>query len=295
MTCKQKDTRGGHATPDQDPPATRPSMRVVLYCLMVAVGLGLLLLPLVKQWWGAWEAGRGINVAVDTYDYMNDEERVAVRKEAARYNQALAGSGSLADCLPYENQLSFGGSEMIAYLSVPKCSIRLPVYHGTEDNALAAGVGHLMGTSLPVGGESTHCVLTAHTGMPNRRMFDDIHLLQEGDTFVLWVLGMPLTYRVVSSEVVLPEQTESLAIVPHMDLVTLVTCTPPNVNSHRLLVHAERCPYEPDADVMPDAAVYVNGRTAPLLVALFALLLLAIVMRRHRHQTYPNEKHKIAR
>lgn len=250
--------------------------------LVIALGLFLLVRPIALQWIEAWKASKGIDSIVSTYDEMGDPERKALREEARRYNAALFLGTGLSERLPYEQQLAYRGSEMIAYISVPKCSIKLPVYHGTEEKSLMAGVGHLRGTSLPAGGESSHCFLTAHTGMPGRRMFDDINLLKKGDHFVIWVLGEALAYSVDNSEVVLPDDTSSVEIKRGLDLCTLVTCTPYGVNSHRLLVHAHRVPYEEGEEVMPSAAVYINGRTLPLLIALLfvLLLLMGLIWRR---------------
>lgn len=261
----------------------------ILPWLVIVAGLVLLVRPVARQWVEAWRASRGIDAIVSTYDEMGDPERAALREEARRYNAALFSGEGLGECLPYEEQLVYRGSEMIAYISIPKCSIRLPIYHGTEEKSLMAGVGHLRGTSLPAGGESSHCVLTAHTGMPGRRMFDDIHLLKEADRFVVWVLGEALAYEVDSSEVVLPDDTSSIVVHEGKDLCTLVTCTPYGVNSHRLLVHAHRVPYEEGEEGMADLSVYVNGRTLPLLIALLFVLLLAAGLiwrrvRRHRRQ-----------
>lgn len=220
-----------------------------------------------------WLAGfPGIDAVESTYDAMNSLERKALREEARAYNDVLSGDGNFDGRLPYEEQLSFSGSEMMAYIYIPKCSVKLPIYHGTEGKMLMAGVGRLRGTSLPVGGSSTHCVLTAHTGMPGRIMFDDIHLLKSGDQFVIWVLGEPLVYEVTGSEVVLPDEVSSLGVVRGEDLCTLITCTPYGVNSHRLLVHARRCAYVAE-DEVPDIAAYVNMRTLPLIAALCALVI----------------------
>lgn len=261
----------------------RTRRRIVVLRLTLAFGLLVLALPVASQWWEAWRASQGIDVAVSTYGEMAGPEVDMLRKEAHAYNDALARNESMRDRLPYEEQLSWHGSEMIAYLSIPKCSVRLPVYHGTGEKVLMAGVGHLQGTSLPVGGKSSHCVLTAHSGMASRRMFDDIDLLEVGDQYVIWVLGERLAYRVIGSEVVLPEDTSSIAVQEGRDLCTLVTCRPFGVNTHRLLVHAERCPYESDDDEVPDVAVYINGRTMPLILAIVVVVGLAVSVARRRN------------
>lgn len=256
----------------------RSRLSTILPYLVLLGGLMVLMWPVINSWIEAWQAEEHIGELVATYDEMSDPERAALRAEARRYNEALAIGADLNDQMAYEHQLSFQGSEMIAYVAIPKCSIRLPVYHGTEDRVLMAGVGHLKNTSLPAGGQSSHCVLTAHTGMPGRRMFDDIHLLELGDEFVVWVLGEPLAYRVYATEVVLPDKVDSLRIQEGRDLCTLITCTPYGVNSHRLLVHAERCAYDEGAEGVPDINVYINNRTLPLLIAAAAILALGVFL-----------------
>lgn len=168
-------------------------------------------------------------------------------------------------------------------LVIPKIKVAVPVYHGTGEEALQRGAGHLEATSLPVGGESTHAVLAGHNGLPSARMFDDLHELEIGDYFVMEVLGEDHAYRVTSIETVFPEETDSLIVQEGKDLMTLITCTPYGINTHRLLVHAERCPL-PDAwragdkdaaqDVVPPVSSFLMPLTL-LGVALGAGILIA--------------------
>lgn len=194
------------------------------------------------------------------------------------FRYCLAGedleTGGLA---PYAEQLSFPKPDMIAHLVVPKLSLDLPIYHGTEENTLMIGVGHLEGTALPVGTSGGRCVLAGHSGMPNARMFDDIHLLEKGDRFVVWTLGTPLAYEVCDIQVVTPEHSELLLSEEGEDLVTLVTCTPYRVNTHRLLVTGRRCEYVEHEEVVPPVEVYVNKRTGPLLIGLGLVVLVAVI------------------
>ena len=165
---------------------------------------------------------------------------------------------------------------MMAWVEIPAIAVREPIYHGTDDATLSAGVGHVEGTSLPVGGISSNCVLSAHSGVPTARMFDDLHKLEAGDTFTLWALGKPCSYRVTGSKVVLPDQTDDLLIEEGHDKATLVTCTPYGINSHRLLVFGERCEYVPTPDV--PASAYFNGRTWPLIAGLVAVVAAMVVI-----------------
>lgn len=166
---------------------------------------------------------------------------------------------------------------MISHIEIPQIHVKLPIYHGTEENALMAGAGHWERSSLPVGGETTRCVLMAHTGMRNTRMFDDLHRLAIGDRFVIRTLGDPYAYEVFSIETVEPDEVPGrIGLEEGRDLVTLITCTPHGVNTHRLLVHAERCAYADDiGDVGLDA--YVNDRNLPLMLAGALALCLAVV------------------
>ena len=170
---------------------------------------------------------------------------------------------------------------MMAWLEVPKIASRLPIYHGTGNAALMAGVGHCDWSALPVGGIGNRCVLTAHSGMQDMRMFDDIRGLGIGDVFVIWTLNEPYAYRVCEIEVILPEEVDRLAAEEGRDLCTLFTCTPYGINSHRLLVTGERCGYEPSMSDDAGLPAWVNGRTIPLLIAialLIALLLLLLLL-----------------
>ena len=187
-----------------------------------------------------------------------------IRKAAQAYNQAMipgpSGSGYSQEALSaasedYVNQLNVTGNGIMGYLSIPKIAVSLPVYHGTESATLDRGLGHLLGSSLPVGGESTHTILTGHSGMASQKMFTDLEQLEVGDVFYLDVLGETLAYQVDQIQTVLPHDTASLEIVPGEDLCTLVTCTPTGVNTHRLLVRGCRIPYEKAVEVQEVAEI----------------------------------------
>ena len=254
-------------------------VRVLPY-VGVIVAIAILAAPYLADRIAAWRASSNISTLSSTVDVMSPAEKQRLLDQAHRYNARLAGEESAGDVgealLPYEEQLSADATTtMMGWVDIPGIEVRLPVYHGTGIEELSAGVGHLESSSLPVGGASTHCVLTAHSGMSGSRMFDDIRLLEPGDVFVLWTLGDPYAYEVVDSEVVLPDETQSLRVVPGEDRCTLVTCTPYGVNSHRLLVHARRCAYEPDA--VASATPRVTSRILPLILAAAAILVVIII------------------
>lgn len=182
-----------------------------------------------------------------------DDAELTVQREAAeQYNAMLSGAATIAEGgasappLPYAEQLTVGG--VICYIDIPKINVYLPVQHGTDADTLERAVGHVVGTSLPVGGSSTHAVLSAHSGMASSKLFSDIDQLAEGDTFYIHVLGDTLAYKVDTIHTVLPTDTSLLQIEDGKDLVTLVTCTPFGVNTHRLLVRGHRVPYTPEQE-----------------------------------------------
>ena len=182
----------------------------------------------------------------------DDAELTAQRETAERYNTMLSGAATIteggvsAPPLAYAQQLTVGG--VMAYVDIPKISVYLPVQHGTEADTLEKSVGHVVGTSLPVGGISTHAVLSAHSGMASSKLFSDIDQLTEGDVFYIHVLGDTLAYKVDAINTVLPTDTSLLQIEDGKDQVTLVTCTPFGVNTHRLLVRGHRVPYVPEQE-----------------------------------------------
>ena len=182
----------------------------------------------------------------------DDVELTAQREAAQQYNAMLSGTASIsegeasASPLPYAEQLTVGG--VMCYIDIPKINVYLPVQHGTGADTLERAVGHVVGTSLPVGGSSTHAVLSAHSGMASSKLFSDIDQLAVGDMFYIHVLGEVLAYKVDAIHTVLPTDTSLLQIADGKDLVTLVTCTPFGVNTHRLLVRGYRVPYLPEQE-----------------------------------------------
>ena len=211
--------------------------------------LGLLLYPLISEAVNAkyhFDIETAYTAAIEETDKA---ELTAQREAAEQYNAMLSGAaitegGASAPPLAYAQQLTVGGA--MAYVDIPKINVYLPVQHGTDADTLEKSVGHVVGTSLPVGGESTHAVLSAHSGMASSKLFSDIDQLAVGDTFYIHVLGEVLAYQVDNIATVLPTDTSLLQIEDGKDYVTLVTCTPFGVNTHRLLVRGHRIPYTPE-------------------------------------------------
>ena len=213
--------------------------------------LGLLLYPLISEAVNA-KYHSDIETAYTAAIEETDKAELTAQREAAeQYNAMLSGAaitegGASAPPLPYAQQLTVGG--VMCYVEIPKISVYLPVEHGTAAETLEKSVGHVVGTSLPIGGASTHAVLSAHSGMASSKLFSDIDQLAEGDTFYIHVLGEVLAYRVDAINTVLSTDTSLLQIEDGKDLVTLVTCTPFGVNTHRLLVRGHRVPYTPEQE-----------------------------------------------
>lgn len=216
-----------------------------------AVALGLLFYPLV----GELLSEKYHSDIETTYTAViadtDDAELTAQRQAAEQYNAMLSGAaiaegGASAPPLPYAEQLTVGG--VICYIDIPKINVYLPVQHGTGAETLEKSVGHVVGTSLPVGGSSTHAVLSAHSGMASSKLFSDIDQLAAGDVFYIHVLGDTLAYKVDAIHTVLPTDTSLLQIEDSKDYVTLVTCTPFGVNTHRLLVRGHRVLYTPEQE-----------------------------------------------
>ena len=226
----------------------------------------------------------------------DDAELTAQREAAEQYNAMLSGAatitegGASAPPLVYAQQLTVGG--VMAYVDIPKINVYLPVQHGTDADTLERAVGHVVGTSLPVGGSSTHAVLSAHSGMASSKLFSDIDQLTEGDTFYIHVLGDTLAYRVDAINTVLPTDTSRLQIEGGKDYVTLVTCTPFGINTHRLLVRGHRMPYVPEQEATaaaekPAASSWTQHYLIGLGIGLGAVAVVGgayfLVRRRMRH------------
>lgn len=218
----------------------------ILMAVLVLGGLGLLLYPKVSNMVSVAHSSSVVQGYVRDAAEIQSDELQAEWEKAVRYNQNLKevsvtdpfGAHSGNEDSEYEQLLDVNG--VMATLDIPKIHVNLPVYHGTSDEVLEKGVGHLEGTSLPVGGEGTHCVLSSHTGLKLARLFTDLEKLEIGDTFTLYVLDHELRYEIDDITIVEPWDTSPLHIFPGEDYVTLLTCTPYGINSHRLLVRGSR-------------------------------------------------------
>lgn len=254
---------------------------ILIPVLIFLTGLGVLLYPVFSDLWNQHRQNRLMTDYTNTVTDMEDAERNALWSAAVQYNQGLQAAPQDAFTgadpgpkNPYWSLLDPDGTGVMGYLEIPKISLRLPIYHGTGDAVLQKGIGHLAGTSLPVGGSGTHCVLSGHRGLPSALLFTDLDQLETGDTFTLYVLDQRLSYQVDQILVVEPEDVSALAPEDGKDYVTLVTCTPYGVNTHRLLVRGSRI--EDTQEPVPEVtnlqvAAKAFGWKGKLLLALLGL------------------------
>ena len=283
-------------------------VRDILPILVILAGLLVLLYPTISNYLVEKNASRAVASYDATAVDMGQEQREQMLADARAYNDALAASSGaspqapeggepsqVGETLAYEDLLNLNGDGMMGYISIPKMNVELPIYHTVEEKVLQVGVGHMESSSLPVGGPSTHAALSGHRGLPSAKLFTDLDQMEVGDQFFIKVLGETLAYEVHEVETVLPTETESLAIQRGQDLVTLITCTPYGINSHRLLVHAHRIPYEPQ---MEEAIEQVGGFInipLPYLALIVALAALAVFVTVLKIRTMRKDRREYAR
>lgn len=269
--------------------------RWILATACGAVALGLLLYPLVGELLSERYHSDIETVYTAAIEGTDKTELTAQREAAEQYNAMLSDTatitegGASAPPLAYDEQLTVGG--VMAYVDIPKINVYLPVQHGTDADTLEKSVGHVVGTSLPVGGSSTHAVLSAHSGLASSKLFSDIGQLAVGDVFYIHVLGEVLAYKVDAVHTVLPTDTSLLQIEDDKDYITLVTCTPFGVNTHRLLVRGHRVPYVPEQEApaaaeKPAASSWTQHYLTGLAVGLGAVTVVGgtyFLVRRVRH------------
>lgn len=245
----------------------------IFLSLGLLTGLSLLLYPTFSDWWNSFHQSRAIDSYVQMVEGLDEEAYAQASIAAQEYNETLLSRPndfllSKEQQKIYDSLLNIDGNGIMGYLEISKINVMLPVYHSTEESVLQVAVGHLEWTSLPVGGESSHCVLSGHRGLPSARLFTDLDKLEAGDVFSLHVLGEEITYQVDQILVVEPHETEELMIVEGKDLCTLVTCTPYGINSHRLLVRGHRV--ETVTETAPTRLTADAIRVEPTLVVPFA-------------------------
>lgn len=260
----------------------------IILIVVFFVGLSVLLYPTVSDYWNSLHQSRAIATYSDAVEEMDTSDYERMWAEADAYNKKLYESGhglGLAEDEKeeYESILDVSGTGIMSYIEIPSIKCSLPIYHGTDEAVLQIAVGHIEGSSLPVGGVNTHCVLSGHRGLPSAKLFSDLDKLEEGDLFMIRTLDQTLTYEVDQIRIVLPEEIDDLKIVDGEDLCTLVTCTPYGINTHRLLVRGHRVANQEDAENIrvTAEAMQVDTRIVAAFVAVPILLVLLIWLLAH--------------
>ena len=280
--------------------------------LFVIIGVLLIAYPIVSNYLATYHRTYVLSNYEEETGKLSDEERDALLEEAQNYNKEVSlettvdislNSSEEKKKVSYYNVLNVG--EAMAYITIPKINVYLPIYHGISDNVLQSGVGHIENTSLPIGGPGTHCVLPGHTGLSRTKMFDDINKLELGDKFYITVLGKKLVYEVDKIIVVEPDNKDAIKIEPNKDYVTLLTCTPYMINTHRLLVRGVRvsdAALENESEVKIDTVKMQKSNVMHIAfsIVFFSILLIILLFyilyyREKKEEQRYYEEEKVAR
>lgn len=281
------------------------TIKDIIRLLVLLVAFAVLLYPTYSRYLNEKNGSKVVSEYDEKSIKLSHAEKEQMLADARAYNQEMLGNIDLIDPFSqtepevderYESLLNVEGSGMMGYVKIPKINVELPIYHGTSESVLQAGVGHFQGTSLPVGGDSTHTVLTGHRGLPDKTLFTNMDKMEVGDIFYIKVLDATLAYEVDQILTVLPEDTEALSIVPGQDYATLVTCTPFAINTHRLLVRGHRIPYEeankkePDTEIKPELSFTTKVLIVTIIVIFIGLVGAIIYYIRDRKRRKQSDK-----
>ena len=272
-------------TGQTQPKKKKSNLSTIILVLILLLGIGIMAYPTVSDWWNSFHASRAIASYSAAVENTDSEEIQAMLAEARAYNASLLRKENPyrmtdEDLEVYNSLLNLSGNGIIGYIEIKSINVYIPIYHGTEESVLQIAVGHIDWTSLPVGGESTHAVLSGHRGLPSARLFTDLDQMKEGDIFTVTVLKQQISYQVDQIRIVEPGDVSELSIVPGQDYCTLVTCTPYGVNTHRLLVRGHRVVNEGgELVVTPEAFRIPNYLTIPAVgIPLLFLFLLGMLI-----------------
>lgn len=254
----------------------------IILVLILLAGLCLILYPTVSDWWNSFHQTRAIASYVEDVENTSEEERQAMLEAARAYNDMLSKVGnsfilSEEEEAEYMSLLDVSGTGIMGYIQIPAIGVNLPIYHGTDETILQIAVGHIAGSSLPIGGPGTHCLLSGHRGLPSAKLFTDLDQVVEGDVFLLNVLGETYTYQVDQIRIVLPEEVDELAIEQGKDYCTLITCTPYGVNTHRILARGRRIDNAEGEVVIQKEAVRIQPYRVMLALGIPVLILIFII------------------
>ncbi len=274
----------------------RKHLTTILLILIFLTGVILLLYPTFSDWWNSFHQSRAVVSYIGSVTNLDNKVYGEMLEEARAYNAQLARTRtdyelSEEEMERYNAELNVSGTGIMGYVDIPSIKVTLPIYHGTEEAVLQTAVGHIESTSLPVGGANTHCVISGHRGLPSARLFTDIDRLTVGDLFTLNVLDEVLTYEVDQILIVEPYDLTCLQIIPGRDLVTLMTCTPYGINTHRLLVRGHRIETGKVSNIRVMADAIQVDRTlvavfiaVPVLLALVGVVLITTGIRRRSNR-----------
>lgn len=280
----------------------RKHISTIILCITFITGLSLLLYPTVSNYWNAQHQTQAVVDYTERIEKMDDSEKLLEVDRAVSYNSMLVDNGrrfspNKEEKEFYNSVLSVDDNGMMGYITIPELRLKLAIYHGVDESVLQVGIGHIEGSSLPVGGESTHCVLSGHRGLPSAKLFTDIDKLVIGDVFMLHVYDEVLTYEVDQILIVEPEDYSALAIEEDKDYCTLVTCTPYGINTHRLLVRGHRVENKViDGTRVTSDAIKVNkylviaGLSLLLLFVYYLFVLIVRLYKKKRHEDYERKK-----
>lgn len=271
----------------------------VLLVLMFVVGLSVLLYPTISNYWNSKSQSEAIVDYENMLENLEEKDLSKYMAEAQEYNNKLAqlpyAMLSYDKIQGYDDLLNLSGNGMMGYLEIDKINVKLPIYHGTEKSVLDVAVGHLEGSSLPIGGSGTHCLLSAHRGLPTAKLFTDLDKMQVGDVFTITVLNQTITYEVDLIRIVEPQETNNLSIVKGEDYCTLITCTPYGINTHRLLVRGKR------TENIENKAIYVSSDAiqidtlivTPIVAApMLAALMISFMIKDHKQNKAKKQQKK---
>lgn len=263
----------------------------IIVAIILIVGIGLLAYPTVSDYINDLHSTRAIGSYIEKTKDLSKEEKERLLKEAKEYNQTLVGKTNRYflnedEKEKYNHILDVTDTGIMSYVEIPKLKVFMPIYHGTDEGVLQVAVGHIPGSSFPVGGESTHSLISGHRGLPSAKLFTDIDQLKDGDLFFIYALDETLAYKVNKIRTVLPTEVETLEIEKGKDLVTLITCTPYGVNTHRLLVQGERIDYKKTAPKVEEVIIQTNMKYLGILIGAIVILILILgyVIRQERRK-----------
>ena len=264
-----------------------PSVSTIILMIILLSGVGIFLYPSVSDWWNSMHATRAISGYVTAVEDMSGQEKEDMLQAARIYNDSLSNGVNFTlteeQLEEYNSLLNIGGTGIMGYVQISAIGVNLPVYHSVDEGVLQIAVGHIPGSSLPVGGERVHSILSGHRGLPSAKLFSDLDQMQEGDVFTVTVLDETITYMVDQIRIVLPEETDELAIQSGKDYCTLVTCTPYGINTHRMLVRGRRIEnIEGDVVIVAEAVRIPNYIVIPAVGIPMLFLVLAAMLLYYR-------------